>query len=608
MTPLAGRRILLTRPEARAAGLIERLRAAGAEPASLPLLALDPLPLEPAVLEQARTAAYWIFTSLTAVEQALARIERPWPSCLAVGPATAAALRAAGLTVAAADQGAGSEALLALPPLTAPQGLRLALITGEGGRGLIETELAARGAELQRLALYRRRPLSHGEDRLASELALAEAVVISSGEGLEQLWSQTPPAWREELCRLPLVAPAGRVVERALALGFAQVQPVDSPGDEPTLAALRALFTTPQAAMSEPAAPSVTEAPSPAPAAPAPPGAPTRRRGLLALLLLLGAGGLLALGWGLYQAQGRIEDQQQALRRLQQSLETVAAESARTTTLQADLSRVSQRNGTDIASLLGRFDATEQLMGRINEELAGGRTRFQLAAVEHLLILANDRLQLEGDAGAALRALERADERLAALDDPRLFAVRQALSAERAALMALPRLDRTATALVLDSLIERAPRLPLRMSRPAAPSSAAGSATEPPPAADRPWWSRGLSQLAEALRSVFVLRRDESAASQRLLPPEQEALVVQLLQLRLEGARVAFLQRDEVAFRAQLRAALQSLDEQFRPDDPGVLALRAELERLLPLVLAPPLPDISNSLSLLRAGLEPAPR
>jgi uncharacterized protein HemX len=108
--------------------------------------------------------------------------------------------------------------------------------------------------------------------------------------------------------------------------------------------------------------------------------------------------------------------------------------------------------------------------------------------------------------------------------------------------------------------------------------------------------------------SVFILRRNEGNSPVRLLSAEQEGLIQQILQLRLEAARLAFLRRDEVSLRAATASASAWLRDYYNGADPGVRAAQAELERLGQLPLAPALPDISRSLTLLRAQLEPAPR
>lgn len=346
-------------------------------------------------------------------------------------------------------------------------------------------------------------------------------------------------------------------------------------------------------------------------AAAAPPPSSGRGRRLAALwlfvLLALGAAGWF--GWQWWQQRtllaGRAAEQVlrvQALDSRLAALETLSAEQG---SRLADQSRQADRNGTDIAALQSRIDDTLTLMSRVSEDLAGGRTRFQLAAVEHLMVLANDRLLLERDVRSALVALDAADASLARISNPQLFPVREALARERTELRAVPVADLASAALTLASLIGRVPDLPLASHAPAQFESP--DAREAPAQRVTSGWQRVLSAVRTAASSLFTVRREENARALRLLPPEAEAVIYHVLTLRLEAARVALLTGNSVVLREECRSAGQWLDTQFKRDDPGVMAMGAELERLEALELAPPLPDISRSLAALRARLDTAP-
>jgi uncharacterized protein HemX len=326
----------------------------------------------------------------------------------------------------------------------------------------------------------------------------------------------------------------------------------------------------------------------------------------LILLALLGVAGWAGYEWwqqheSLSQQVERTEANARGMSSRITALETQGGEIA---TRQADLSRSANRNATDIAALQSSISESQRLMGRISDELSGGRTRFQLAAIESLLIMAIDRLQLEHDAATALTALETADERLAAINDPRLFPVREAIAEERSALRAVPRADVASAALSLGSLIDRVPQLPLIAHAPSQFVSPDVRGESPPAEADMPGWKRLLASVTTAAKSLFTIRRDDNSRSTRLLPPEQEAIVYQVLTLELEGARVALLRGNTAAFRDCLRSAASWLDLLFKPVDPWVLAVRGDFVRLRGIELSPPLPDIGRSLEKLRNLLE----
>lgn len=329
-----------------------------------------------------------------------------------------------------------------------------------------------------------------------------------------------------------------------------------------------------------------------------------RRRWWLALPVLAALGAAAWLWREETALRAQLAEQSAQLRQLGEDLNAVEVQADLLDTRQLDLATANQRAATQIAEFGGRIDGHDQIVGRLHEQVEGGRAHFQMAVVEQLLILANDRLQLAADVPSAITALAEADTRLAALRDPRLYPVREAISEELVALRAVPLPDLTGAALTLSSLVARAPRLPLAARVPDRFESVPESVPLP---ADARWYQRLGASVREALSNVFSVRRNTGPAP-RLLAAEQEALVVQVLALKLEGARLAMLRGDAVSFRDLCNSAAQWLRDYFRADDPGVMAASAELERLAPLDLQPTLPDLTRSLALLRAQLRPETR
>ncbi len=231
---LAGRSVLVTRPAAQAGNLCALIEQAGGKALPLPMLEIVPVentwPLRDALAQATRCAAV-IFTSVNALEQALLAGGARWPErVFCVGAATAAAVQRAELPPPVAPAGDySSEGLLALPELQELSGQSLLLVTGEGGRSLLEDTLRARGAEVIRANAYFRRPALHSEAAVRSVLAQADSAVITSGETLERLLDATPAGLRARLVRLPLVVPSQRVLQMARARGFAAAISVPQP-------------------------------------------------------------------------------------------------------------------------------------------------------------------------------------------------------------------------------------------------------------------------------------------------------------------------------------------------------------------------------------------
>lgn len=250
LRPLAGRCVVVTRPRHQSAGLVAGLAAAGAEVLLHPLLeiepASDPAPAADAVarLSQYHFAA---FVSPNAVAYALPVIERAggWPArlqALAVGPGTVRALADHGVTGAIAPtERFDSEALLALPALAEAQvrNRQVVIFRGDGGRELLADTLRARGATVDCVACYRRRPPQEGAAPLLARWRQGrlDAVTISSSEGLRNLVTGLDAVGLAYLRATPLFVPHQRIAESAQACGLSRVL-VTPAGDEGLLAGL----------------------------------------------------------------------------------------------------------------------------------------------------------------------------------------------------------------------------------------------------------------------------------------------------------------------------------------------------------------------------------
>lgn len=224
-----------------------------------------------------------------------------------------------------------------------------------------------------------------------------------------------------------------------------------------------------------------------------------------------------------------------------------------------------------------------------------------MAAVEQLLLAANDRLQLAGDVRAARLALEEADRRLSLMDDPALIPVRQALSAERSALASVPEADVAGPVLRIGELIRQVPDWPLRAR---APSRYAEASTDDVVDAEANTAQRLWASIKQAVAGMFTVRRDETSFP-RLLPPGEEELVVQAMALKLEGTRLAVLAGDATAVRAMSESAQQWLVAYYNPSDARIAEAMSQLSALREAVTGVPArPDISGSLARLREAME----
>jgi uroporphyrinogen-III synthase len=219
---LAGIGVLVTRPRRQAIELVELVNAHGGSAIEFPVIEI--VPREKGLIDAAASDLpdpdIAIFISRNAVENGLAYSAEALTAV--IGPATAAALEAAGRSVdiAPAD-GYDSEHLLEEPELQDMGGKHVRIIRGVGGRELLGDTLRDRGAVIDYLEVYERRAPRYGAEQTAEleqrwRAGAVNAVTVMSVESLHNLVSLLPQWCATELGNTLLVTPAARVIQEAL--------------------------------------------------------------------------------------------------------------------------------------------------------------------------------------------------------------------------------------------------------------------------------------------------------------------------------------------------------------------------------------------------------
>jgi uroporphyrin-3 C-methyltransferase len=231
------------------------------------------------------------------------------------------------------------------------------------------------------------------------------------------------------------------------------------------------------------------------------------------------------------------------------------------------------------------------------DELQGGRIdareNWLREQAEYYLVLANTELGLGRRIDTAIEALTLADSVLRSLGDPGLAGVRSAITGELQALRAIVQPDFEALVFELGNLSDQAPELPMRDQ---APENFAVAAADDEQEAGL---SRLLSQTRGAMSSIVRVERQEGPIEQVLTETERR-IVRRQFTLEIALARVALVDGRQADFRASLVAADGVLNRDFNREAQSVVAARQQLAAMMPIEIAPELPDISDSLRLLR--------
>ncbi|PVY76922.1 uroporphyrin-3 C-methyltransferase [Tamilnaduibacter salinus] len=325
----------------------------------------------------------------------------------------------------------------------------------------------------------------------------------------------------------------------------------------------------------------------------------------LTLLTLMAVLALSAWNWVQWQ------DRQQLQQRVGQLTDT-------TDRLDRQSSRAGDRLRGEVQSLREQLNQQQQTLSEQARQIdhnaqalldAGNRTRtdWLLAEAEYLLRIGNQRLQIENDYEGAMAALQSADEVLASTDDPGVFPVRKAVAREIMALKSIETVDRTGLYLTLEAAIdtvsdltEQALTRDIDVDGETLTLSQSGDDARD---SSQSALSQGWRQLLASLDDAITIRRMDETVKP-LLSPQQSAYARLNLRLMLEEAELAVLRGNQTLYERALGKADTWLNNWYDDTHAPVRALQKTLDELQSRDINPELPDISRSLSLLKARLE----
>jgi len=246
--PLAGQRIMITRPRERAEELAAPLRALGAETVELPTIAIED-PADWASLDAALQALprydWLIFTSANGVRKLLERMaargldKRSLAAArfCAIGPATAAELRRHSLRVDKMPDEYVAEGVVRAFAEEPLDGKRILLPRARVARDILPQELRRRGAQVDVVEAYRTVTPPHSRERARGIFTRERPtwITFTSSSTVENLLRLLPPGQRDSYLQGIKVASIGPITSRTLrARGLS----VDAEAPQHTIPAL----------------------------------------------------------------------------------------------------------------------------------------------------------------------------------------------------------------------------------------------------------------------------------------------------------------------------------------------------------------------------------
>ncbi|TQP70976.1 uroporphyrinogen-III C-methyltransferase [Vibrio cholerae] len=340
------------------------------------------------------------------------------------------------------------------------------------------------------------------------------------------------------------------------------------------------------AAVTPPTAPDKQDNPAPkqpatkktldsTPAQTPPPQPNSQGKKLASVALLL----VLALGAGFayvhQQQKSEFNNQLQAVRaELKQTRDTLNAQLEQTVSkATSQATEITHRAETVLEQQQKSIESLQLAVA----DIKGRRPNdWLLAEADYLVKLAGRKLFLEHDVETATQLMESADQRIAALNDPSLTALRKAMANDITTLKNIPLIDRDGLVLRLISMQQQIDSLPLANAiLPADQPQTSQAVSE-----NIDDWQTNLKNSLKAFADNFITFRSRDGNVIPLLSPTQHFYLRENLQAKLETAIKGVYTEQQTLYRTALDTAAQWSASFFNPDDKAVQSFNAALAQL----------------------------
>jgi len=227
-------KVLVTRPKQQANNLCELIENLGGTAIRFPVIEINKSENQQVarlIMDDLEQYNIGIFISRNAVEWTLKLLGDKTSalesmSLISIGPATTAALKRALSGTVITNCGTNSESLLENEALGAEavSGKKIIIFRGQGGREHLATTLGQRGAKVDFAEVYRRDCPQYDSDFINKiwTLNVPDVVVVTSNNGLENLFSLLNNEQSNLLLSKQLVVMGRRMFDFSVGFGFAK--------------------------------------------------------------------------------------------------------------------------------------------------------------------------------------------------------------------------------------------------------------------------------------------------------------------------------------------------------------------------------------------------
>lgn len=212
-----------------------------------------------------------------------------------------------------------------------------------------------------------------------------------------------------------------------------------------------------------------------------------------------------------------------------------------------DLNATIEKIQTNDTASGNRLDAHEKMLSELNAAKKGDMNRWQIAEAEYLVKLAYERIMFSENNSTALPLLERAQDMIQSINDPRASTIQEALNKNISDLKNQSAIDTSKVYNQIIALDQQIDKLEL----PFAPLSTQNKIEEANGDPDMSWWQKGLRHTANILKQVVIVKRNDSN-SLPVVMPDEKAYLYQNLHAQTETLIWSLLHQQQDMYQTSL--------------------------------------------------------
>lgn len=210
---------------------------------------------------------------------------------------------------------------------------------------------------------------------------------------------------------------------------------------------------------------------------------------------------------------------------------------------------------------------------------------WKILEANHLVILANNNLQLNSDVAASIKMLQFASQELQVSNDAKLNLIQQAIANDLDKLKSAQQINTPELYSKILALIVKIDQLPLKINQEKIQSS--------PNDVNLPWWHRGWQTTLKILQNIVIIRHTPTGTLP-LVTPEEQAFFFQNFHTLLVQTSWALLHGQNEIYHASLQQIIDWIEIYFVKDSTATKTALADLQQLQQIDIHPVIPELTS--------------